>query len=626
MNQIGYIDLGARETSTAQIPEEMLRKYLGGRGLGAYLLYNHVPKGIDPLSPENALIFSSGFLSGVFASGYGRLHITGKSPDTGIYGDSNIGGDMAAELKYAGFQNLVIKGKSDRPTYIYVHDGDIEVRDASHLWGMDTYETQLRLWDDLQDPDAKIACIGQAGERLVRFACIRSWMKRAAGRTGQGCLMGSKNLKAVVVRGTGGMPVAHPEKLLQTAKAQYEFARKTKIFQINSRWSNLFAWVVNNEREGIVVRNHQANFYPEGYGHLDVDIFLDKYSEKMLACHSCAMHCQHRYKIKEGPYAGTEGEGPEWIVPLLYGAFIGNVDYDVALYSLELLNQYGVDAATAGLYIGWLMHCWQEGLITEKDTGGLNLEWGNREAIIGLIKQMAFKEGLGGMVTDGSDEAIRRLGPETAQYLYRCGKGLTQEPGNDRMLRATPLGNVTSNRGNDHLRGRVNLEFMNLPAEVLQNIFGRPVNPEPTAWDTKAWMATWQQYLNTMSDATGLCKFWTQWFAPDMWGFKQPTEVINAVTGWDMTPEELMETSERIWNMEKMFNHREGVGREGDKPPHIFFEPVKEGARKGLRLEPDKWEALLDEYYELHGWDKEGTPQPETLKRLGLDQEPSHRL
>jgi aldehyde:ferredoxin oxidoreductase len=438
--------------------------------------------------------------------------------------------------------------------------------------------------------------------------------------------MGSKNLKAVAVRGTQGLPVKHPEKLLEITKRQYDFARKTKIFQITSRWSNLFAWVVNNEREAVCVRNHQSFFFPEGYGHLDVDIFLDKYSEKMLACHSCAMHCQHRFHIKEGPFAGMKGEGPEWIVPLQYGALLGNINYDTGLAALELDNKYGIDTMTCSTLIGWLMHCWQEGLITEKDTGGLNLEWGNREAIVGLHEQIAKKEGIGDLISDGCDEAIRRLGAETGKYLYRCGKGLTQEGGNDRILRAMPLGNVTSNRGNDHLRGRVNLEFMGLPAEVMEKIFGRPVNPDPYAWDTKAWMATWQQYLNTMSDATGLCKFWTQWFAPDMWGFAQPTEVINAVTGWDITPQELMEVSERIWNMEKMFNVREGVGREGDMPPYIFFEPIKEGARKGLRLEPDKWEKLLDEYYELHGWDKNGTPTPQTLKRLGLDGEPSHKL
>ncbi|MEE8471821.1 MAG: aldehyde ferredoxin oxidoreductase C-terminal domain-containing protein, partial [Dehalococcoidia bacterium] len=572
------------------------------------------------------LIFSAGLLNGYLAAGYGRWHVSGKSRDTGVYGDSNIGGSLGAELKFAGLQHLVTSGKADKPSYIYINDGDIEIRDASHLWGLDTYETQLRIWDELKDPEVKVACIGPAGERLVRFACISHWMKRAAGRTGQGALMGSKNLKAVAVRGTGGLPVAHPEKLLEVTKGQYNFIRKTKIFQITSRWSNLFAWVVNNEREGISAYNHQKNFFPEGYGHLDVDIFLDKYSEKMLACHACAMHCQHRFKIKEGPYAGTEGEGPEWSTPQGFGANVGNLDYATALKTLELCNKYGIDMLTYGVYLGWLMHCWQEGILTEKDTGGLNLEWGNGEAMVTIAEQIAKGEGLGGKISGGADDAIRQIGPGSERYLYRCGKGLTQERGNDRILRATPLGNQTSNRGNDHLRGRCNLEFMGLPAEVLSKIIGRPTNPDPYAWDTKAYFAMWQQHLNTLSDATGLCKFWTQWFAPDLWGFDQPAEVINAITGWDVTSDELMETSERIWNMEKLFNVREGLDRRNDKPPYIFFEPIKEGARKGLRLEPDKWEKLLDEYYDLRGWDRNSIPTPETLKRLGLDAEPSHRL
>src|SRR3972149_2539247 len=305
MTQIGYVNLSTKEISKKEIPEEMLRKFLGGRGLSAYLLYNHVPQGIDPLSPENVVIFSAGFLSGQFATAYGRCHVTGKSPDTGIYGDSNMGGSIAAELKYAGFQHLVVKGKSEKPVYIYVHNGEIEIRDARHLWGLDTYETQLRIFEELKDPEVKVACIGPAGEKLVRFANVRHWMKRSAGRTGQGCNMGAKNLKALAGRGAQGLPVKHPERLLELTKAQYEFARKTKIFQITSRWSNLFAWVVNNEQEGIAAYNHQKNFYPEGHGHIDVDIFLNDYSEKMLACHGCAMHCQHRFKIKSGPYYGT---------------------------------------------------------------------------------------------------------------------------------------------------------------------------------------------------------------------------------------------------------------------------------------------------------------------------------
>ncbi|MBI4288268.1 MAG: aldehyde ferredoxin oxidoreductase family protein [Chloroflexi bacterium] len=626
MGKIGYIDLTSRTVSIKEIPEEILRKYLGGRGLAAYLLYNHVGKGADPFGPENALIISSGLLSGHFTAAYGRWHVTGKSPDTGVYGDSNAGGSFGAELKYAGFQHLVITGKAEKPTYVFVHDGEIRLRDASHLWGLDTYQTQLRLWDELQDPDVATACIGPAGEKLVRFACVRHQMKRSAGRTGQGCLMGAKNLKAIAVRGTQGLPVARPEELLKITKRQIDYARGTKIFQIASRWSNLFAWVVANESERVSVRNHQSNFFPEGYGGIDVDIFLNEYSEKMLACQGCAMHCQHRFKIKSGPFAGTVGEGPEWSAQNSLGSRIGNTRWDVSLAILERCNRYGIDMGTFSGYAAWLMECWQRGIITEKDTAGLSLEWGSPEGLIGLVEQVARKEGLGAKISDGVRQAVKNMGPATDPYLHRCGKDLTHEAAEYRVLRATPLGCVTANKGNDHLRGMVNIEFMNLPAPVLENIFGRYVNPDPYAWDTKAWMATWMQNLCTISDATGQCKFWTKWFAPDLAGFEEPLQVMNAVTGWDMTKEELFETAERIWNIERMFNVRDGLGRKSDMPDHVFFEPIKEGARKGMALDPQKWEKLLDEYYEIHGWDREGRPTPQTLKRLGLDGEPTHIL
>jgi len=626
MRQVAYVDLTNRKVTIKPIPEDLLRKFLGGRGIGSYLLYNHTTKGIHPLSPENPLIFSPGFMTGQFANAMGRCHVNGKSPDTGKYGDSNIGGAFGAELMYAGLQALVITGKAAKPTYLFIDNDKIQLRDASKLWGKDTFQTQLGVWDELQDSDVKVACIGEAGEHQVGFACILHQLKRSAGRTGQGALMGSKNLKAVAVRGSQSLPVKDPQKLLEITRRQYEYIRRTKIFEITKRWSNLFAWVVNNEREGIVVRNHRANFYPEGYGHLDVDIFLDKYSEKMLACQQCAMHCEHRYEVKEGPYKGLKGEGPEWIAPLHFGALVGNIHWDVILASFEKTNRFGIDASTFGLYLAWLMDIYDRGLIGKEQTGGIDFNFGSAEAMVKLPELINKDEGIGKVISHGADEAIRQLGDKTGEFLYRCGRGLTQEAVNDRILRATCLGDQTSNRGNDHLRGRCNLEFMGLPADVLSKIIGRPTNPDPYAWDTKAFFAMWQQNLNTMSDMMGLCKFWTQWFAPDLFGYEQPLEVINAVTGWDMTKEELWQASDRVWNMEKMFNVRDGEDRRNDSPPKIFFEPIKEGARKGLCLEPDKWNALLDEYYDLRGWSRNGIPTPEKLKQLKLDKEPSHTI
>lgn len=626
MEQIAYIDLSSKRVSTKNIPDEMLQQYLGGRGINAYLLYNHTKKGLDPMSPENPLIIGAGLLGGHCVTASGRIHITGKSPDTGVYGDSNAGGYFAPELKYAGFQHLVVKGKADRPTYLWVHDGEIELKDASHLWGLDTYQTQLKIAEELGDPEVKTICIGPAGENLVSFACVRHWLKRTAGKSGMGCLMGSKQLKAIAARGTRGLAAKRPEKLLELTKKQYDYARSTKIFQIASRWSNFYAWVMSNEGERLSVRNFQHHYFPEGYGNIDIDIFMRDYSEKMLACFGCPMHCQHRYQIKTGPFAGLKGEGPEWMCQLFFCANLGNTRYDSALASMEACNRYGIDCSTYGALLGGLMHLWQEGIINEKDTGGLNLEWGNQQAMVEMVRQIVNREHLGGIVADGIVEAAKRIGKGSEQYLRTCGKGLHLEAGNVKMLRASALGFLTSNRGNDHLRGVVNLEFMNLPPKVLEDIFWRPVDPDQLSWQGKAWMAIWTQHLYSVSDATGLCRFWTKFFAPDMFGFDEPTEMINAVTGWDISREQLLEIGERIWNIERLFNVRDGLGRKHDMPPRLWVEPIKEGMYKGIGVDLDKYEKLLDEYYDLHGWDREGNPTAETLKRLNLEREPSHIL
>jgi aldehyde:ferredoxin oxidoreductase len=626
MYKIGYVDLSSETVIIKDIPEEMLRRFLGGRGLAAYLLYNHVDKGVNPISPDNVMVVSAGIASGHFATAYGRTHITGKSPLTGHYGDSNIGGDFSPELKYAGFQHLVIKGKAKRPTYLWVHNGQIELKDASHLWGLDTFETQTKICEDLEDPDVKVLCIGPAGERLVRFACVRTRLKRAAGRTGQGCVMGSKQLKAIAVRGTNGVKAQYPDKLIDITRKQYDYARRTKIFQIMTKWGLLWPWVVNRERGFVRSRNHQIIGFPEGLGTMEVDVFVDKFQEKMFACHGCAMHCEHRWKIKEGPHAGLEGEGPEWYIMSGFGAGLANPYWDVALAAEEACNRVGIDVWTFGNNVAWLMELWQRGIIDSSHTYGYNLAWGDRETITTLPDKIANREGLGAIIADGPDEAIKRLRkPEAAHYYYRCGKNLDLE-GPLIQQRATPLGNLTSNRGNDHLRGICNMEHMNLPPAVLENIFGRPINPDPLAWDTKAWMATWTQFLYAVADSVGVCKFWTKFAAPDWYGFDEMVEVVNAVTGWDMTKDELMKVGERIWNIERMFNARDGLGREGDLPSPLAAIPIIGGRLDGVSLEPDKYSHMLDEYYDLHGWDWEGRPLPETLEQLGLEKEPSKVL
>ncbi|MGD9076455.1 MAG: aldehyde ferredoxin oxidoreductase N-terminal domain-containing protein, partial [Desulfobacteraceae bacterium] len=277
MSQVAYVDLSKREFSCRHIPEELLRLYLGGRGLNAYLLFNHLRPGTDPLSPDNVLIFGSGMLNGHLDVSNGRWHVTGKSPETGINGDSNAGGFWGAELKQAGFQHLVIKGKASMPTYLWIHDGEIEFRDASFLWGRDTHETQELIMDELGDPHVQIACIGQAGEQLVRFACVRHGIKRAAGRTGMGCIMGCKMLKAIAVRGTLGLTAKNPNALLQFAASHYKKLISTKQYPIFSRYGTLVIFAMTNEMGLLGAYNHQYNHFEVAEGELEAEIFDERY-------------------------------------------------------------------------------------------------------------------------------------------------------------------------------------------------------------------------------------------------------------------------------------------------------------------------------------------------------------
>jgi len=594
--------------------------------LNAYLLYNHLAPGVDPLSPENILIFGAGLLSGYDVS-TSRFEVTSKSAEgLGGFGTSNSGGHWAAELKFAGFQHLLIKGRASRPTYLWIHDGEIEFRDASFLWGRDTYECQELIQDDLGDKHVQIAKIGQAGENQVLFANVMHGLKRAAGRTGMGCIMGSKLLKAIAVRGKQGLKPNDPDKLLEIYTNHYRQITSTKIYPVISRYGTLTIFCVQNQSGMISVKNNQYNYFEEAEGHLDDEIFEEQYKTKTLACFGCPLRCSHRYRINSGPYAGVWGEGPEFYMMAGFGPAVGNADWDCILAANTLINRYGLDVGSSSGYIAWLMELWQRGIINEKDTGGLVLEWGNKDAILSLIHQMARNEGFGGMIGQQASKMAEIIGRGAGRYLYTQRGMMHESPENTRASRATTLAAATTSRGSDHLKGRCALEFFAMPPEVLARIYGRPIASDFRSWDGKPWMAAWTQHFTTIADSLGYCKFATIWpGSTHNLKYEQFCETINAVKGWDVTPEELMETGERIWNLERMFVQREtGILRAGDIPPSVYFQPQPLEPNKGEKLDRAEYDKALDEYYALRGWTREGAPTAETLARLRLDREPSH--
>lgn len=624
--RVAYIDLAKRDVRVKDVPEVLRRRFLGGRGINVYLLYNHLEKGVDPLSPENVLIFGAGLLTGTLGVATSRGNFTAKSPETGILGDSNLGGHFSPEVRAAGFDHLVIKGRAERPTYLWVHDGQVEFVDARGLEGLDVIETQRAIRKDLGEPNAQIACIGPAGRRLVRFACIRHGVADAAGRTGMGCVMGSKNLWAIAARGTMELPVKHPERLMEVFEKHYKQVTSRKGYWATRVYGTLMRLNITRTQGFEGGRNHQCNMMPELGEEMDAEVFIQRYEYGKLGCFNCPVFCKHLWRVKEGPYAGLEGAGLEYYVAGGYGSQCGCSSWDVILKAFDLCNRYGLDVGSMTAYTAWLMELYEKGIITKEDTGGLALEWGSPEAILGLIEQVMRGEGIGALIAMGWRHAAQKIGRGAEEYMDHV-KGLTIEPDDVRSGRAEVLGLATSTRGACHLRSRYTLEEFALPEEVSERVTGRRIPSDPASYEGKEWACFWVECLCAVADALGVCKFVTQWLSTGLLGFEQFAESIYCVTGMELKPSQVMEAGERIWNMEKLFLVREGLRRRDDTVPRAFYKyPWKYGPRKGMVVDLDKFNQLLSRYYELHGWDEDGVPRPETLKRLELDGEPSHLL
>ena len=625
--KIGYVDLTTGEIEKRDIPESMRRKYLGGRGLDMYLLYNHVKPGCEPLGPDNVFVASAGLLGGTLTPSPSRFHVGARSPLTGFIGSANSGGYFAPELRFAGFDHLVVKGKSDKPVYLYVHDGEIEIRDASHIWGHDVMTTQQIIRDDLDDQQVKSLCIGQAGENLVRFANVRTGQKNAAGRTGIGAVMGSKKLKAVAARGTLGVEIAHPEEAFKVYEEKLRQVLRSKATRAIQEYGTMVTFNTSNASGQIRVRNFQTNTL-EDAEQLEPEYFYENYSIGMAGCFGCPIHCRHKYIVPEGQFAGTYTEGPEYTTLGAFGTELECRRIETVLRGNHLANMYGFDTLEFGSMVAWAMELYEKGLIDDKVTGGLKLEWGNEEAIFELVDQVVFRKGLGDILAEGPERAIQKLGEDTRYYNVHI-KGMSNLHSDERAIPSFALGIGTATRGSDHLINRPVTDLFNLPAEVLKSHYGFDVVNDYSSYETKGKVIWWHETYNPITDSLGVCRIGTITFSLNRLGFKEYVELIRAMTGMEFSAEELQQIGERIYTLERLFNIREGAGRKDDYPVERYFvEPTPAGLprNRGKTIDREKYEQMLDENYEMHGWDKDGIPRQETLEKLGLDKEPSHVL
>jgi len=641
--KIAYIDLQSGEIDIKPIPLQIRKKFIGGRGLDAYLLYNHAPQGCDPLSPQNPLIISGGILTSTLASATARTHIMAKSPLTGLLGSSNMGGFFAPELAWAGFHHLVIKGKAEKPVYLFIHNGEIEIRDAQDLWGKVITETQWAIREELGDEEVKGLVIGPAGENLVRFANVMTGIKNSGGRTGMGCVMGSKNLKAVAARGTLDIQIAHPMEALEYNKRFIDQITSSKVNQTQGTLGTPFIWGATNSWGGIRTRNFQYNQLE--YADDVEPERIDEIAEEtigpyhMTGCFGCQVHCRAQYKIPSGPYKGKYDEGPEYTSQ---GAFAGEPDCKSAVTVLtgnHLVDQYGVDNLEIGSIISWAMELYEEGILTKEQTDGLDLRFSNDEALLEMVHRICTRKGwLGDTLADGGIPASEKIGKNSFDYLIQV-KGMSNLHSDERATPALALNVATASRGSDHLRSRPAIDLYHLPEKVLRKIYGSPVpydgplSSEHTSYQGKAWEVFWQENCYMAVDCLGICKYHTLFLGATLPNFEDWPKVIYYNTGLEFTPKEIWDVAERCNMIERLYNLREGLTRDdlkkGDTLNHRYFdEPCRRGAPDvvGTKIDRDKFKVMIDEFYQHKGLDEKGVPKPETLSRLDLSGEPSHLL
>jgi aldehyde:ferredoxin oxidoreductase len=630
--KIAYIDLSTGKIETKPIPIKMRERFLGGRGLDAYLLYNHLKPGVDALSPDNVAVVSAGILVGTLASATARTHVMGKSPLTNFLGSCNMGGFFSPELRWAGFDHLVIKGKAAKPVYLWIHNGEIEIRDAKNVWGKSVHESQQAIRDELGDRDIKVLTIGPAGERLVRFANVMTGLKDAGGRTGMGALLGSKNLKAIAARGTMDINIAHPAEALDYNKQFITQITSAKVSVTQGKIGTPFIFGATNSQGLVRTRNFQLNQL-ENSDNVEAEA-IDKYAIGMAGCFGCQVHCRAKYFIPEGPYAGIYDEGPEYTTQCAYSAEVDCRNTLTILVGQHLANIYGMDCLETGSMIAWAMELYEKGILTDKDTDGIDLRFGNDEAVLEMSHRIGRREGLGDILAEGPLRAAEKIGKDSAKYLIQV-KGMSNLNSDERPTPALALGIATASRGSDHLRSRPAIDLYHLPEPVLRKIYGQPVpydgplTSDYRDYEGKPWQVFWQEQTFMAVDCLGICKYHTTFLGATLPNYEEWSKVLYYNTGLEMSPLDIWTVAERANNMERLFNIREGLTRERDWLVDRYYdEPTRLGIPgvRGRTIDRKKFKQMIDEFYGHRGWDENGVPTPETLKRLGIDNEPSHLL
>jgi len=595
------VDLSKGEWEDEELDLDLAEEYLGGRGLATKILFDEGGANVDPLSPENKLIFATGPLTGTGAPTGGRYMVVSKSPLTGAIACSNVGGDLGSELKYAGYDMVIFEGKSPEPVYLVIDNGDVQIKPAEHLWGKKTDETDDMIKAEMGDKwkalDTHIAYIGPAGEKLVKIATIMSDKHRAAGRSGLGAVMGSKNLKAMAVWGSGAVTVADGEALKETTFAILELLKNSTTIEGLTKYGSMSSQFPMNRMGVLPALNFQAGSF-EGVANTNARPLRANLLIRNGACFGCPIACSRVTRIPNSEYQG-DGYGPEFETCSLLGPNCGIDDLAAITKANYICNQLGIDTISAGGTIACAMELYEKGYLKQEEVG-YELNFGNAKAMVELVEKLGLREGFGDILAEGGYWVAEKYGhPE----LFMGVKKQQLPAYHPQALQGTGLALATANGGASHNRAGV----------YGSELWGYPVKTDPLAIEGKAALCVELQHYKAILDALGLCQY-------IIFGHVEGQHILpllNAATGIDYTVESMMLAGERIWNLERLFNLAAGLtARDDTLPKRLLEQPMLKGTYEG---QVSRLPEMLPEYYRLRGWDENGVPTKEKLVELGLD-------
>ncbi len=611
------VNLSDQSVKVEKTSRDLARRFIGGTGYASYLLYKELAQGVDPLGPENKLIFCTGPATGTVWPTAGRMAVVSKSPLTGIWAESHVGGHLGPEMKFAGYDFFIIEGQTKKPTVLSIVDQDIQFHSGAPYWGLKTLKASQAIRRDLNQQHGHVAAIGPAGENGVRYAAIMVDGARAAGRTGLGAVMGHQKLKGILVRGTGSVDVADPQRF-QTLWRDGHDRVQTNPQALEMRKYGTAILVATKQSIGeLPTYNHREGVY-EGWDRISAETFHDHYYHTTRACGTCRLACKKAFKVRKGPHKGLITEGPEYEGIMAMGSNVGIDDVPTILATQHLCNEYGMDVISAGATAAFLMELAENGLLTKDELAKLDIQWGDTEALIQLMHEIAQRKGLGDLAAEGSHRIAKQKG-KAAEAFDMTVKGMEISGQDGRAHRSMALGHAVAARGADHLRNLVTMDQLAYK-DVAAERFGADKLPDicdPYVETHKALATVVTEKVYTIRDSLIVCWYTCSW--PPIFWVEDFVSLLASVTGESAfdSVEEIMHIGARLVTMKRAFNVREGIRRKDDRLPRRFtHEPLPKGPSKGqtVNLEP-----MLDEYYQLYGWDTEtGIPTEETMEKLNL--------